>query len=135
NEKRTTAYHEAGHTIVGLIVKHADPVEKVTIIPRGMSLGSTLLTQKKNKVSYWRNELLDQLAVLMGGRCAEEIFVGDVSSGAQQDIERATALARSMVCEWGMSDKIGAVAYDERADNNYYGGPGHHEKKYSEDTA
>ena len=109
SEKRTTAYHEAGHTIVGLVVKHADPIDKVTIIPRGMSLGSTQFLPKKNRVSYWRKELLDQLAVLMGGRCAEELFVGDVSSGAQQDIERATAIARSMVCEWGMSDKLGVV--------------------------
>lgn len=135
NEKKTTAYHEAGHAIVGLVVKHADPVDKVTIIPRGMSLGSTMFLPKKNRVSYWKNELHDQLAVLMGGRCAEEIFVHDVSSGAQQDIERATALARSMVCEWGMSDLLGAVAYDERAGDGMYGMPGHHEKKYSEETA
>lgn len=135
NEKRTTAYHEAGHTVVGLSVKHADPIDKVTIIPRGLSLGSTMFMPKKNRVSYWRNELFDQLAVLMGGRCAEEIFVEDISSGAQQDIERATQLARSMVCEWGMSDKVGAVAYDERSDNGYYGSNGHHEKKYSEETA
>ena len=85
NEKRTTAYHEAGHTIVGLIVKHADPVEKVTIIPRGMSLGSTMFLPKKNRVSYWKKEILDQLAVLMGGRVAEEVFVNDMSSGAQQE--------------------------------------------------
>ncbi|MBA3238624.1 MAG: ATP-dependent zinc metalloprotease FtsH [Parachlamydiaceae bacterium] len=136
NEKRTTAYHEAGHTIVGLIVKHADPVEKVTIIPRGMSLGSTLFTPKKNKVSYWKMELHDQLAVLMGGRCAEEIFVGDVSSGAQQDIERATAIARKMVCEWGMTDALGAMAYDKSPDSNQYSGMGsYHEKEYSEETA
>lgn len=134
NEKRTTAYHEAGHTVVGLVVKHADPVEKVTIIPRGMSLGSTMFLPKKNRVSYWKKEILDQLAVLMGGRVAEEIFVGDMSSGAQQDIERATALARSMVCEWGMSDTLGAVAYDERNEPNYMG-MGHHDKKYSEETA
>jgi len=135
NEKRTTAYHESGHTIVGLIVKHADPVEKVTIIPRGMSLGSTMFLPKKNRVSYWKKEIHDQLAVLMGGRVAEEIFVGDVSSGAQQDIERATTLARSMVCEWGMSDKLGAVAYDERNETGYMGMGGYHEKKYSEETA
>lgn len=135
NEKKTTAYHEAGHAIVGLVVKHADPVDKVTIIPRGMSLGSTMFLPKKNRVSYWKNELHDQLAVLMGGRCAEEIFVHDVSSGAQQDIERATHLARSMVCEWGMSDLLGAVAYDERSDSGMYGMPGFHEKKYSEETA
>lgn len=136
NEKRTTAYHEAGHTIVGLVVKHADPVEKVTIIPRGLSLGSTLFTPKKNKVSYWKNELFDQLAVLMGGRCAEKIFVGDVSSGAQQDIERATSIARKMVCEWGMSETLGAMAYDERSESGAYTGvAGYHEKKYSDDTA
>lgn len=136
SEKRTTAYHEAGHTVVGLVVKHADPVEKVTIIPRGMSLGSTMFLPKKNRVSYWKKEIHDQLAVLMGGRVAEEIFVNDVSSGAQQDIERATNLARSMVCEWGMSDKMGAVAYDERSESGaYLGISGYHEKKYSEETA
>lgn len=135
NEKRTTAYHEAGHAVVGMVVKSADPVDKVTIIPRGMSLGSTMFLPKKNRVSYWRNELLDQLAVLMGGRCAEEIFVGDVSSGAQQDFERATQLARSMVCEWGMSEKIGTVTYEDRGGNGAYGLAGHYEKKYSEETA
>lgn len=136
NEKRTTAYHESGHAIVGLVVQHADPVEKVTIIPRGMSLGSTMFLPKKNRVSYWKKELHDQLAVLMGGRVAEEIFVKDISSGAQQDIERATSIARSMVCEWGMSDKLGAVAYDERSEAGaYLGMSGYHEKKYSEVTA
>jgi cell division protease FtsH len=136
NEKRTTAYHESGHAIVGLVVKHADPVDKVTIIPRGVSLGSTMFLPKKNRVSYWKNELIDQLAVLMGGRCAEDIFLGDISSGAQSDIERATSLARSMVCEWGMSDKLGAVAYDERSDSGQYlGWNNFHEKKYSEQTA
>jgi cell division protease FtsH len=134
NEKRTTAYHEAGHAIVGLCVKHADPIDKITIIPRGLSLGSTQFLPKKNRVSYWRNELFDQLAVLMGGRCAEEVFVSDISSGAQQDIERATHLARSMVCEWGMSEKVGPVAYEERADTNMYG-MGSHERRYSEEKA
>jgi cell division protease FtsH len=133
NEKLTTAYHETGHTIVGLVVKHSDPVDKVSIIPRGMSLGSTMFLPKKNRLSYWRNEILDQLAVLMGGRCAEEIFVHDVSSGAQQDIERATQLARSMVCEWGMSDKLGAVAYTDRETQQM--GFGSKEKAYSEETA
>lgn len=136
NEKRTTAYHESGHAVVGLIVQSGDPIDKVTIIPRGMSLGATMFLPKKNRVSYWKKELHDQLAVLMGGRVAEEIFVGDVSSGAQQDIERATQLARSMVCEWGMSDKLGAMAYDERSETGQYLGiAGYHEKKYSEETA
>lgn len=136
NEKRTTAYHESGHAVVGLIVKSGDPIDKVTIIPRGVSLGATMFLPRKNRVSYWKNELHDQLAVLMGGRVAEEVFLGDVSSGAQQDIERATQLARSMVCEWGMSELLGAVAYDERADTGQYlGMSGYHEKKYSEETA
>lgn len=137
NEKRTTAYHESGHAVVGLVVKSGDLVDKVTIIPRGISLGSTMFLPKKNRVSYWKHELHDQLAVLMGGRVAEEIFVKDVSSGAQQDIERATQLARNMVCKWGMSDKLGAVAYDESSDG---GGGGYsfgeyHEKPYSDETA
>ncbi len=136
NEKKTTAYHESGHAVVGLIVKSGDPIDKVTIIPRGISLGATMFLPKKNRVSYWKHELHDQLAVLMGGRVAEEIFVNDVSSGAQQDIERATQLARNMVCKWGMSDKLGAVAYDERSDNGYgYGFGEHHEKAYSDETA
>lgn len=136
SEKKTTAYHETGHTIVGLVVKHGDPIDKVTIIPRGISLGSTMFLPRKNRVSYWRNEILDQLAVLMGGRCAEELFVGDVSSGAQQDIERATQLVRSMVCEWGMSDKLGAVAYHERSESGQYPGwGGGSDQKYSQETA
>lgn len=136
SEKLTTAYHESGHAIVGLVVKHGDPVEKVTIIPRGMSLGSTMFLPKKNRLSYWKNELIDQLAVLMGGRVAEEVFVKDISSGARQDLEQATHIARSMVCEWGMSDKLGAVAYDERSEQGQYlGMSGYHEKKYSEETA
>ncbi len=136
NEKRTTAYHEAGHAIVALRVKHSDPVEKVTIIPRGQSLGATHFMPKKNRLSYWKAEILDQLAVLMGGRVAEEIFVGDISSGAQMDITQATRLVRSMVCEWGMTDALGPVAYDERAEGGQYlGMPNFHGKSYSESTA
>lgn len=136
NERRTTAYHESGHAVVGLIVEHSDPVEKVTIIPRGLSLGATHFLPEKNRLSYWKKELLDQLAVLMGGRVAEEIFLGDISSGAQQDIAQATRLTRSMVCEWGMSDSLGTVAYDERYDNGGgYTGIPYHEKSYSEETA
>ncbi|EQM62394.1 ATP-dependent metallopeptidase HflB family protein [Chlamydia ibidis 10-1398/6] len=133
-ERKTTAYHESGHAIVGLCVQHSDPVDKVTIIPRGLSLGATHFLPKKNKLSYWKKELFDQLAVLMGGRAAEEIFLGDISSGAQQDISQATKLVRSMVCEWGMSDQLGKVTYDERSDmSTGYGA--YHEKNYSEETA
>ncbi|MBS0647766.1 MAG: ATP-dependent zinc metalloprotease FtsH [Verrucomicrobia bacterium] len=135
NEKRTTAYHESGHAIVALVVKNADPVDKVTIIPRGLSLGATHFMPKKNRLSYWRKELIDQLAVLMGGRAAEEIFVGDMSSGAQMDITQATRLARSMVCEWGMSD-LGTIAFDERSEGgSYLGMPNVSSKTYSNETA
>lgn len=135
NEKKTTAYHESGHAVVSLIVKSGDPIDKVTIIPRGISLGATMFLPKKNRVSYWKKELHDQLAVLMGGRVAEEVFVEDVSSGAQQDFEQATQLARKMVCKWGMSDKLGAVSYDDRSDTGggYFGE--YHEKGYSDETA
>ncbi|MFI5343844.1 MAG: ATP-dependent zinc metalloprotease FtsH, partial [Chlamydiales bacterium] len=135
SEKRTTAYHESGHAVVGMVVKSGDPIDKVTIIPRGFSLGSTMFLPKKNRVSYWKQELQDQLAVLMGGRVAEEIFVHDISSGAQQDIERATQLARNMVCKWGMSEKMGAVAYEERSESPYSYGGDSNEKHYSEETA
>jgi cell division protease FtsH len=135
-EKRTTAYHESGHTIVGLTVENADPVDKVTIIPRGFSLGATHFMPKKNRLSYWRKEAIDQLAVLMGGRAAEEEFIGDLCSGAKHDISQATKLARAMVCEWGMSENIGLVSFDEQSESSQYlGVQGYHEKKYSEETA
>ena len=136
NEKLTTAYHESGHAIAGLIVKHSDPVDKVTIIPRGFSLGATHFMPTKNRLSYWKKEVLDKLVVLMGGRAAEEIFVQDMSSGAQHDIMQATKIARSMVCEWGMTDNLGTVTYDERSEaGQYLGMSGYHEKNYSDETA
>jgi cell division protease FtsH len=136
NEKETTAIHESGHAIVALSVKHSDPVEKVTIVPRGLSLGATHFMPTKNRVSYWKKEIIDQLAVLMGGRVAEEVFVGDMSSGAQMDITQATRLVRSMVCEWGMTEKLGTVAYDERSEGGQYlGQQGFQEKTYSQETA
>lgn len=135
-EKKTTAFHEAGHAIVGLVVDHGDPVDKVTIIPRGLSLGATHFMPKKNRLSYWKKEVLDRLAILMGGRVAEELFVGDVSSGAQMDFSQATNLVRSMVCEWGMTDALGPVTYDERSEaGQYLGMSGYQEKNYSESTA
>ncbi|NDB87232.1 MAG: cell division protein FtsH, partial [Alphaproteobacteria bacterium] len=128
--------HESGHAVVALVVKHSDSVDKVTIIPRGMSLGATHFMPKKNRVSYWRNELLDQLAILMGGRVAEEIFVGDMSSGAQMDISQATKIVRSMVCEWGMSDKLGTVNYNGTNENVFLARDmGHSTKYYSEHFA
>ena len=135
-EKRSTAYHESGHAVVGSLVEHVDPIDKVTIIPRGFSLGATQFLPKKNRLTYWRKELVDELAVLMGGRAAEEIFIHDISNGAKQDLERATQIARSMVCEWGMSEALGTVTYDERTENGHYLGViGYREKTYSDVTA
>ncbi len=134
-EKLHTAFHESGHAVVGLTVERGDPIEKVTIIPRGFSLGATHFVPEKNKVSYWRKELIDRLAVLMGGRVAENLFVGDISSGAQMDISQATKLARSMVCQWGMNNALGPVAYDERSDDGGYMMSGQSSKNYSEETA
>lgn len=134
-EKKTTAYHESGHAVVSLCLKHTDQVEKVTIIPRGMSLGATHFVPKSNRVSYWRKELVDQLATLMGGRVAEEVFVGDICSGAQMDIKQATRLARAMVCEWGMTEALGLVAYDERGEAGQYLGQASTERNYSEETS
>ncbi|MDJ0652045.1 MAG: ATP-dependent zinc metalloprotease FtsH [Simkaniaceae bacterium] len=134
-EKEHTAYHESGHAIVGLVVERGDPVEKVTIIPRGLSLGATHFVPEKNKTSYWRKELIDRLAVLMGGRVAEDLFVHDLSSGAQLDISQATKLARSMVCQWGMNTSLGPVAYDERSEEHAYALQGSSSKNYSEETA
>lgn len=133
-EKETTAIHEAGHAIVGMKVEFGDPVDKVTIVPRGLSLGATHFMPKKNRVNYWKRELLDQLAVLMGGRVAEEIFVKDISSGAQMDISQATKLVRSMVCEWGMTEALGIVAYGEKPGSEGMGISGG-EKGYSEESA
>lgn len=137
NEKKTTAYHESGHAIVGLVVENGDPVDKVTIIPRGYSLGATHFLPKKNRVSYWKKEILDRLAVMMGGRVAEELFMHDVCSGAQQDISQATQLVRSMICEWGMSDELGLVSYEQQGNNgdNFYGAPSASDKLISDETA
>lgn len=132
-EKTTTAYHEAGHAILGLLVEHSDPVEKVTIVPRGLSLGATYFVPKKNHVGYRKKEVLDRLTVLMGGRAAEELFIGDISSGARGDFSQATKLVRQMVCEWGMSEELGTVAYDEHADLSAFDA-GHQEISYSETT-
>jgi cell division protease FtsH len=135
-EKRTTAIHESGHAIVGLNVENNDPVDKVTIIPRGFTLGATHFLPTKNRLSYWKKEVLGQLAVLMGGRTAEEKFVGDMSSGAQHDIAQATKIARCMICEWGMNEILGTVSYDERAETGQYlGMANYHDKSYSEETA
>src|ERR1700724_692285 len=103
-EKKNTAYHEAGHALVAAMTPGADPLHKVTIIPRGMALGLTMQLPIDDKHTYTRDYLIGTLTVLMGGRSAEEIFLGHITTGAGNDIERATDIARKMVCEWGMSE-------------------------------
>ncbi|MBX7211800.1 MAG: ATP-dependent zinc metalloprotease FtsH [Verrucomicrobiaceae bacterium] len=112
-EKENTAYHEAGHAILNEILEHTDPLHKVTIIPRGPSLGSTMMLPEEDKFTHRRSELLDDLVVTMGGRVAEELKFGDVTNGATGDIRMATRMARNMVCAWGMSDKLGMVEYGD----------------------
>ena len=116
-EKRNTAFHEAGHALVGKMMKHADPVHKVTILPRGRALGYTMVLPDQDKYSTTRSEILDKLAYMMGGRAAEELFMNHMTSGASNDIERATDIAQHMVCEWGMS-ALGMRAF-RKAGNSF----------------
>jgi len=135
-EKRVTAVHEAGHAICLLKCKHTEPLHKVTIIPRGPSLGSTMWLPAEDKYNTTRNELLDSLVVAMGGRCAEEIVFGDVTSGATGDIRMATSMARRMVCSFGMSKKLGMVEYDEGSGEVFLARDlSGRTKNYSEETA
>ncbi len=133
-EKENTAYHEAGHAILNIICEHTDPLHKVTIIPRGPALGVTMFLPEEDKYTHRRAELIDQLCVAMGGRVAEELQFGNVTNGASGDIRQATSIARKMVCEWGMSDKLGMVEYggDESGGEMFMAGKG---KTYSEETA
>ncbi|MCB0220085.1 MAG: ATP-dependent zinc metalloprotease FtsH, partial [Chrysiogenetes bacterium] len=134
-EKKTTAYHEAGHTIVGKLVHSADPVHKVTIIPRGMALGLTQYLPEEDKHTYSRTYVESQISILMGGRIAEELIFDELTTGAGNDIERATDLARKMVCEWGMSDKLGPLTYGEAETEVFLGRDMTRSRNYSEDTS
>ena len=134
-EKTNTAYHEAGHALLLEILPHTEPLHKVTIIPRGPSLGSTMWLPEEDKYTNRKNELLASLVVKMGGRVAEEIVFGDVTNGASGDIKMATNLARRMVCEWGMSEKLGMVEYGEHEDYVFLGRDISRSRDYSEATA
>ncbi|HEX8139893.1 MAG TPA: ATP-dependent zinc metalloprotease FtsH [Pyrinomonadaceae bacterium] len=133
-EKRITAYHEAGHTLVGLKVPNADPVHKVTIIPRGMALGVTQQLPEGDRHNYSKEYLLGQIAILMGGRIAEEIFLSNITTGASNDIERATELARAMVCEYGMSE-LGPLTFGKKEEQIFLGREIAQHRDFSEDTA
>ncbi|HJT65287.1 MAG TPA: ATP-dependent zinc metalloprotease FtsH [Pyrinomonadaceae bacterium] len=133
-EKRVTAYHEAGHTLVGLKVPNADPVHKVTIIPRGMALGVTQQLPEGDRHNYSQEYLLGQIAILMGGRIAEDTFLGSITTGASNDIERATELARAMVCEYGMSE-MGPITFGKKEEQIFLGREIAQHRDFSEDTA
>jgi cell division protease FtsH len=133
-EKRNTAFHEAGHTLVAAMLPYADPLHKVSIIPRGMALGVTMQLPIDDKHSYSKDYLNDQLAILMGGRIAEEKFMNHMTTGAGNDIERATDLARKMVCEWGMSE-LGPLSFGKKEEQIFLGREIAQHRDYSEDTA
>ena len=134
-EKRVTAIHEAGHALLAALLPNADPVHKVTIIPRGMALGVTMQLPEEDKHNYSRAYLEDQIAILLGGRIAEEITSGDLTTGAGNDLERVSSLAHKMVCEWGMSDALGPLTFGKREEQIFLGREIAKTQDYSEDTA
>jgi cell division protease FtsH len=135
NEKKLTAYHEGGHTLVGMLLDHTDPVHKVTIIPRGRAGGYTLSLPKEDRYYATRSELLDELKLLLGGRVAESLVLHEISSGASNDLQRATELARQMICEYGMSETLGAVTFGHRQEQVFLGRDIGKENNYSEEVA
>lgn len=134
-EKRVTAYHEAGHTLMAKLIPGTDPVHKVTIIPRGQALGLTMQLPLEDRYSHSRQFLYNNLAILMGGRVAEELVLNDITTGAGNDIERATELARKMVCEWGMSEALGPLTFGKKEEEIFLGREFATHRDYSEDIA
>jgi cell division protease FtsH len=134
-EKKVTAIHEAGHAVLAVKLPHADPIHKVTIIPRGMALGLTMQVPVDEKHNYSRDYLNDRIAILLGGRIAEEIMLGEITTGAGNDLERATEMAHSMVCEWGMSDAMGPLTFGKKEEQIFLGREIAQRSDYSEDTA
>jgi cell division protease FtsH len=134
-EKKITAFHEGGHALLAALLPHADPLHKVTIIPRGMALGVTQQLPTEEKHNWTREQLEDRIAVCMGGRIAEEVTFGQISTGAANDIEQATEMARKMVCEWGMSDSLGPLTYGKKEEAIFLGKEFNRHQDYSEATA
>ncbi len=134
-EREVIAYHEAGHAVIGELLEHADPVHKVTILPRGMSLGSTWQLPVADKYLVSKDELTDDITALLGGRVAEEIVYGEVWTGASNDLERVTRIARAMVCQYGMSEKLGTLAIGRRSSSPFLGRDYNEDRNYSEEIA
>jgi len=134
-EKEITAYHEAGHALIAKLLPGTDPLHKVTIIPRGRALGLTMQLPTDEKYTVSRTFLKNTICILMGGRVAEEIIFNEITTGAANDIERATAMARKMVCEWGMSDTLGPLSYGKKEEQIFLGREINQHRDYSEATA
>jgi cell division protease FtsH len=134
-ERRNTAYHEGGHALVAMLLPGADPVHKVTIIPRGMALGITQQLPLDDRYTYTRDYLMTRLAMMFGGRCAEELVFGHMTTGAGDDIEKATELSRKMVCEFGMSQELGPMTFGRKDEQVFLGKDLYHQRDYSEHTA
>jgi cell division protease FtsH len=134
-ERRVTAYHEGGHALVAHALPHTDPVHKITILPRGHALGYTMVLPDEDKYSVTRNQMLDQLAYTLGGRAAEELVFHDPTTGAANDIEKATTLARAMVTQYGMTEEIGAIKLGSNESAPFLGRDYGHQRDYSESIA
>jgi len=134
-QRKRTAYHESGHALVNHLLPGTDPVVKITIIPRGRALGLTAMVPAEDRLAYTRDELLSRIAGMLGGRAADMIVFGEKTTGASNDIEAATNLARKMVCEWGMSESLGPLALGHKDEMVFLGRDLGHQKNYSEDTA
>ena len=134
-EKRVTAYHEAGHALMAKLLPGTDPVHKVTIIPRGRALGVTMQLPTDDRHNYSKDFLYNTLAILMGGRVAEELVIHDITTGAGNDFERATELARKMVCEWGMSEKLGPLTFGKKDEEIFLGRDFATKRDFSEQVA
>lgn len=135
DEKEITAYHEAGHAIVARLLPGTDPIHKVTIIPRGRALGLTMQLPVDEKHTHAKKFLLNTIAILFGGRVAEKLIFDEITTGAGNDIERASELARKMVCEWGMSEELGPLSYGKKEEQIFLGREISQHRDYSEDTA
>jgi cell division protease FtsH len=134
-EKEMTAYHEVGHALMAKLLKHAHPLHKVTIIPRGFALGLTMSLPEDDQLTVTRSHIIDQIGVCLGGRVAEEVIYGEITTGAQNDLEKATSLARRMVTEFGMSDRLGPLTFGKRNEHVFLGRDFGHERDYSEEVA
>jgi cell division protease FtsH len=134
-ERLITAYHEGGHALVAAALPNTDPVHKITILPRGRALGYTMVLPEQDTYSTTRNQMLDQLAYMLGGRAAEEMVFHDPTTGASNDIEKATSVAKAMVTQYGMTERLGAIKYGTEGRDVFLGRDLNHQRDYSEDVA